>query len=76
MWRLSSCTGICHNFFSKINDVKKIRAEPDLEFEGLLKRQHTMVKYYQGSLMSSLDLERVKVTGSKPRKIGLCFHIF
>ncbi len=38
------------------------RAEPDLEFEGLLKRQHTRVKYFQGSLMSALDLERSKVT--------------
>merc|ERR1712106_429790 len=28
------------------------RAEPDLEFEGLLKRQHTRVKYFQGSLMN------------------------
>ena len=37
------------------------RAEPDLEFEGLLKRQHTRVKYLQGSLMNALDLERVKV---------------
>ena len=37
------------------------RAEPDLEFEGLLKRQHTRVKYFQGSLMSAQDLERAKV---------------
>jgi len=37
------------------------RAEPDLEFEGLLKRQHTRVKYFQGSLMNAMDLERVKV---------------
>jgi len=37
------------------------RAEPDLEFEGLLKRQHTRVKYFQGSLMSAVDLERAKV---------------
>merc|ERR1719266_3087258 len=37
------------------------RAEPDLEFEGLLKRQHTRVKYFQGSLMSANDLERAKV---------------
>ena len=69
-----------HRYMSQLflenKRCKKIRAEPDLEFEGLLKRQHTMVKYYQGSLMSSLDLERVKVTGSKPRKIGLCFHKF
>ena len=38
------------------------RAEPDLEFEGLLKRQHTRVKYFQGSLMNAIDLERAKVT--------------
>ena len=37
------------------------RAEPDLEFEGLLKRQHTRVKYFQGSLMNASDLERAKV---------------
>jgi len=37
------------------------RAEPDLEFEGLLKRQHTRVKYFQGSLMNAQDLERAKV---------------
>ena len=37
------------------------RAEPDLEFEGLLKRQHTRVKYFQGSLMNAIDLERAKV---------------
>jgi len=36
-------------------------AEPDLEFEGFLKRQHTRLKYFQGSLMSSNDLERSKV---------------
>ena len=39
------------------------RAEPDLEFEGLLKRQHTRVKYFQGSLMNAMDLERAKVIG-------------
>jgi len=37
------------------------RAEPDLEFEGLLKKQHTRVKYFQGSLMNAMDLERAKV---------------
>ena len=42
------------------------RAEPDLEFEGLLKRQHTRVKYFQGSLMNAMDLERAKVTGVDP----------
>ena len=41
------------------------RAEPDLEFEGLLKRQHTRVKYFQGSLMNAMDLERAKVAAAK-----------
>ena len=47
------------------------RAEPDLEFEGLLKRQHTRVKYFQGSLMNAMDLERAKVTERVPRKLDL-----
>ena len=41
--------------------VPWFRGEPDLEFEGLLKRQHTRVKYFQGSLMIAPDLERAKV---------------
>ena len=40
------------------------RSEPDLEFQGLLKRQQTHVKYFQGSLMNTVDLERTKVCGS------------
>jgi len=36
-------------------------AEPDLEFEGLLKRRHTQVKYFHGSLMNPGDLERAKI---------------
>ena len=31
------------------------RAEPDLEFEGLLKRQHTRVKYFQVGLIEVCD---------------------
>ena len=45
-------------------------AEPDLEFEGFLKRQHTRLKYFQGSLMSSNDLERSKVKRSAK---GWCY---
>jgi len=37
------------------------RSEPDLEFEGLLKRRHTQIKYFQGSLMNPADLERTKI---------------
>ena len=47
-----------------MREIKIFRAEPDLEFEGLLKRQHTRVKYFQGSLMNAMDLERAKVAGS------------
>ena len=48
-------------------DLIYFRAEPDLEFEGLLKRQHTRVKYFQGSLMNAMDLERSKVTTGLPK---------
>ena len=47
--------------FYTISFLHISRAEPDLEFEGLLKRQHTRVKYFQGSLMNAIDLERAKV---------------
>ena len=57
------------------------RAEPDLEFEGLLKRQHTRVKYFQGSLMNAMDLERSKVTRglqflefARFRFLPICIH--
>jgi hypothetical protein len=43
------------------NDLSQCRAEPDLEFEGLLKRRHTQIKYLHGSLMNPADLERSKV---------------
>ena len=46
------------------------RAEPDLELEGLLKRQHTRIKYFQGSLMNAVDLERAKVSEHQGRTIG------
>lgn len=50
------------------------RAEPDLEFEGLLKRQHTRVKYFQGSLMSAIDLERAKVKKDWAMKLNKASH--
>ncbi|XP_043234358.1 calcium-activated potassium channel slowpoke-like isoform X3 [Amphibalanus amphitrite] len=37
------------------------RDEPDLELEGLLKRHFTAVQFYQGSIMSAIDLARVKI---------------
>ena len=62
MWRLSSCTGTQFRMVNVLHDYSfSIRSEPDLEFEGLLKRQHTRVKYFQGSLMNAMDLERAKV---------------
>lgn len=41
------------------------RKEPDLELEGLLKRHSTTVKFFQGSMMNAMDLQRVKVDGQK-----------
>eukprot|EP00095_Tigriopus_kingsejongensis_P012697 maker-scaffold22_size673200-snap-gene-5.41 protein:Tk12697 transcript:maker-scaffold22_size673200-snap-gene-5.41-mRNA-1 annotation:"large conductance calcium-activated potassium channel splice variant l37" len=37
------------------------RKPPDLELEGLFKRHFTTVKFYQGSIMSTPDLQRIKV---------------
>ena len=39
---------------------------PDLDLERLLKKRHTRVQYFQGSLMNSLDMERVKVDHFNP----------
>ena len=52
------------------------RAEPDLEFEGLLKRQHTRVKYFQGSLMNAMDLERSKVKATLEDNPNLEVFVF
>ena len=35
--------------------------EPELEFEGFLKKKYPKVRYFQGSLMESVDLERLQV---------------
>lgn len=37
------------------------RKPPDLELEGLIKRHFTTVEFFQGSVMNSIDLQRVKV---------------
>ena len=52
------------------------RAEPDLELEGLLKRQHTRIKYFQGSLMNAVDLERAKVSTKGVQSVFNFFPIF
>jgi len=36
------------------------KEEPNLEFEGLLKRESTRVQYFRGSMMNVLDLQRVR----------------
>ncbi|RXG71201.1 hypothetical protein Avbf_00295 [Armadillidium vulgare] len=41
------------------------RNEPDLEFEGLLKRNSTCVEFFQGTMFNSVDLERVKLRNKK-----------
>ena len=62
--RSSSSTGNKSARYSSKYTFSSLRAEPDLEFEGLLKRQHTRVKYFQGSLMNAMDLERAKVSAA------------
>ena len=37
------------------------RKPPDLELEGLIKRHFTTVEFFQGSVMSPIDLSRVRV---------------
>lgn len=44
-----------------VEEFSTTRKEPDLELEGLLKRHYTTVKFFQGSMMNAVDLERVKV---------------
>ena len=41
------------------------RKPPDLELEGLIKRHFTTVEFFQGSVMSPIDLSRVRVHDSK-----------
>lgn len=52
------------------------RKPPDLELEGLFKRHFTTVEFFQGSIMSPIDLQRVKVRLS-PRQAesvaGRCY---
>ena len=52
------------------------RAEPDLEFEGLLKRRHTQIKYLSGSLMNPSDLERAKVNPGWPTCLLMLYFLF
>lgn len=53
------------------------RKPPDLELEGLIKRHFTTVEFFQGSVMNSIDLQRVKVEQAdgklKPKSL-LCIH--
>ena len=72
MLRLSFSTG---KIFVKLFVDFEPRAEPDLEFEGLLKRQHTRVKYFQGSLMNAMDLERAKVAATPKKRKSTKTHL-
>ena len=52
------------NFNTTVYNPRKLfnlRQTPDLAFEGLLKRHYTKVKFFQGSVMDSDDLCRVRV---------------
>lgn len=54
-----------HTGVKKISPYSKrktnLRKPPDLELEGLFKRQFTKVKFFQGTIMNPNDLLRVKV---------------
>ena len=43
---------------------------------GLLKRRHTQIKYFQGSLMNPGDLERAKVIQSTLVETCINFYVF
>ena len=48
-----------------VEDVFLHPDEPELEFEGFLKKQYPRVRYFQGSLMESEDLDRMQVKIAK-----------
>ena len=54
-----------HCAASLFNTLSISRTPPGLELEGLMKRHFTTVSFYQGSIMNTVDLERVKVLISK-----------
>lgn len=51
------------------------RKPPDLELEGLIKRHFTTVEFFQGSVMNSIDLQRVKVEQADGKVSLLAEHI-
>ena len=46
-----------------VQDSQRWRHPSHHSAAGLLKRRHTQIKYFQGSLMNPGDLERAKVRG-------------
>jgi len=46
--------------------------EPELEFVGFLKKKYPRVRYFQGSLMESIDLERVQVISKSIPGLNTC----
>ena len=51
--------------------------EPELEFEGFLKKQYPRVRYFQGSLMESEDLDRMQANLVKyfPLATKVCLQV-
>ena len=51
--------------------------EPELEFEGFLKKQYPRVRYFQGSLMESEDLDRMQANLVKyfPLTTKVCLQV-
>ena len=52
------------------------RKPPDLELEGLFKRHFTTVKFYQGSIMNTPDLQRVKVQRPRCWQAEFTLHFY
>ena len=61
MLKWFSCTGLLRSDMILGLNVFSFSSTPDLDLERLLKKRHTRVQYFQGSLMNTLDMERVKV---------------
>ncbi|CAB4060605.1 KCNMA1 [Lepeophtheirus salmonis] len=65
-----SVTNFLEDFFHPARDDVDVevvflnKGEPDLEFEGLLKREHSRVQYFKGSMLNAYDLQRVKAANA------------
>ena len=71
MLKSFSSTGLFRPDLILDMNVFSFSSIPDLDLERLLKKRHTRVQYFQGSLMNTLDMERVKVKLKTKTSINL-----